>query len=250
MFPIEARIRLSRGFCWNQDDELVELRFPNGPKYWDPLSEEPSLFLLFAALGDSRDSIEEFASKYGSIANPCGLSSSEGMPRMSLRDWQKTIGEFRGYVSVLKAIGEGTAGEDEIERLTRTLHRRRYKDYVFSDPRDDAVVPLNFEVVAEGKRIRAFHRVDDLISAMEIQLIAALVNGTHFRECSQCGKPFLLTPDLNRSDKQFCSVNCRTLAGYHRKRQALEMRAQGKTLRQISRETGASLETLKRWFKQ
>ena len=62
-----------------------------------------------------------------------------------------------------------------------------------------------------------------------------------------CGKPFELTPQINRADRIFCTDNCRVKSYQRRRKQAIAMRAEGTALREIARTLNSDLPTVKRW---
>jgi hypothetical protein len=57
-----------------------------------------------------------------------------------------------------------------------------------------------------------------------------------------------MSPDVNRADRRYCSDACRSRALRSRQKQAAEMRAAGKTLREIAKVTGSDIDIIKKWL--
>jgi len=57
-----------------------------------------------------------------------------------------------------------------------------------------------------------------------------------------------MSPDVNRADRRYCSDACRSRAMRRRQKQAAEMRASGKKLREIAKATGSDRATIKKWL--
>jgi hypothetical protein len=55
-----------------------------------------------------------------------------------------------------------------------------------------------------------------LIDAMKLQLVESMIEHKRYRACEQCGKPFELTPQVNRADRIYCTDNCRVKAWQRR----------------------------------
>ena len=54
-----------------------------------------------------------------------------------------------------------------------------------------------------------------------MQVVESVVERKQYRTCEYCGKPFELTPQINRSDRVYCSDNCRVKAYQRRRKQAI-----------------------------
>ena len=87
-----------------------------------------------------------------------------------------------------------------------------------------------------------------LFDAMKLQIVEAISEQKRYRSCEFCNKPFELTPQVNRSDRMFCSDNCRVKAYQRRKREVLEQSQAGRSVKQIVKATGVELEQVKRWL--
>jgi hypothetical protein len=89
-----------------------------------------------------------------------------------------------------------------------------------------------------------------LFSAMYLQFALAIDGNRQFQRCPACGRWFQLSPGLNRANKQTCSGSCRT--GLHRRRaqQAVRLHAEGRTVKQIAKQVGSTVEKVKSWIEK
>jgi hypothetical protein len=106
---------------------------------------------------------------------------------------------------------------------------------------------VDFELVPEPKGVRLEIVLKKLLDVIHYQFAAAMADLKEYRHCRHCGKPFELTPQINRCDRQFCSDTCRVKAYQERKRQAVALRLRGHTLREICKGTGSDMATVKKW---
>jgi hypothetical protein len=73
------------------------------------------------------------------------------------------------------------------------------------------------------------------------------------RRCPVCGRWFELAPDAGedsrrrRSDRETCSTACRSKAYRERQNQARQLHAVGKTFKEIAKELGSDVKTIKGW---
>jgi hypothetical protein len=223
------------------DDELrtalrrdQEYAYPKA--LYDPFSVEPALFRIFAALDGTPESILGFAQRYGALGTIVEIDDRDFYYNQ-LATWRDRIGEMRQYVefadNYLRPAGTKrtrTQTAKAAELVTRALVWAQPQMTVQERPR----IAVGFVYV-----------VGDLWSVLSLQLAEAIVDERQFRDCDQCGKPF--ATDAARSDREFCSANCRVKAHYRRKKKAEAMRAAGKTLNEISKATGSDISTIKKW---
>jgi hypothetical protein len=90
-------------------------------------------------------------------------------------------------------------------------------------------------------------RPDSLWTAICVQFAQAIGGNKKYQKCPTCGRWFELSPGVNRANKEFCSGTCRTKATRQRKERALQLHAQGKSVREIAREVESGVDTVKRW---
>ncbi len=228
--------------CWRSADELreqyretSEVAFTN---YYNPFVKEPALFRIFANLEVEPNAILKFANQYGDFATLWNMS--EGVEYF-LEDWRLAID---GMQEAVQQADEFIAAEES--------RRKRSKN-------TKAVIELVNEILGEaeifltasqqnggiGLRMHAMN----LLSAMRLQLVDAITEEKRYRKCEHCSKPFEVSPQVNRSDRMFCSDNCRVKAYYRRKQKAVTLREEGRSLREIAAEIGSDMQTLKSWLK-
>jgi hypothetical protein len=87
-----------------------------------------------------------------------------------------------------------------------------------------------------------------LLLVMVLQFAVAVAEEQQFQQCPMCGKWFRLEPGVNKADRVFCSLSCRKKAYYRRKLKAVELHAGGKGVKEIAKELGSTVETIKGWL--
>jgi hypothetical protein len=90
----------------------------------------------------------------------------------------------------------------------------------------------------------------NLWAAILLQFALAIDGNRDYQRCPGCGTWFELSPGTNRSDRLTCSDSCRVRLVRQRREQAGQLHAQGKSPRQIAKETGAKIENVKRWIQE
>jgi hypothetical protein len=90
----------------------------------------------------------------------------------------------------------------------------------------------------------------NLIGACWWQVARWLSGHASSRPCKVCGRPIELSRDGEgfRMDREFCSAACKAKDYRARVRLAKELRAAGKTVRQIAKELGTEVETAEGWL--
>jgi hypothetical protein len=88
---------------------------------------------------------------------------------------------------------------------------------------------------------------DSLLSILWLQLALAIAGNKEYRRCYQCGRPFELAPDVNRTSRLTCSAACRNRAYRERQDRARQLHAEGKSFKQIARELESTVKTVKGW---
>jgi len=91
-------------------------------------------------------------------------------------------------------------------------------------------------------------RPHNLLGALWFQFAASIAGNKSYRACEVCGRAMEMSPDVNRADRRYCSDACRSRALRSRQKQAAEMRAARKTLREIAKATGSDMGTIKKWL--
>ena len=80
-------------------------------------------------------------------------------------------------------------------------------------------VATHFELDRETERPVLYLGASSLYAAMWFQLVDWMAGGYDFRQCSQCGRWFVVSPGSARSDKTYCGDPCRYKAYRVRKKE-------------------------------
>jgi hypothetical protein len=224
-----------------------------------PLREETGLFLNFADTEPSRAGVLAFANRYGPLGGTAEilldhgdlLSFPEGMdPEQietgeTLRHWGEQILWMRETVQSLKW---GMATSEVLPEQFGAPPQPLWPEfYAKVNGRLDGRVAV--KLLWDGKAFRSALDLlpQDLMTAMVLQLAAAVGFGKNFRKCRECGKWFELAPGLNRSSRFTCSDACRKRSYRKRRAQARAMYAGGKPFKEIAKELGSTVGTVKKW---
>jgi hypothetical protein len=94
-----------------------------------------------------------------------------------------------------------------------------------------------------------------LVGAMVCQFAVALHGAWPFKECACCHKFFRLAPGVNRANRLTCSHTCKQYLHNRRVERARQLRAAGRTIRQIVKELQVkpqnkktSVDVVKNWI--
>jgi hypothetical protein len=206
---------------------------------YDPFILEPALYRIFSRLNPTPDAVLGFANQYGDLATVEDVLDKKWV---RLLEWQEQIAIIRDMVNfadrVLTATSkrkQTTAHKDEVLALVNWLVES---------------VRTGFEASEENGVISFKAKAHTLLDAMKLQLAEAIVLEKSCRDCEHCGKPFEVTPQVSRADRLYCSDNCRVKAYQRRRKQAIKMREDGDTLREIAKVLGSDMSTIKKWVSE
>jgi transposase len=203
---------------------------------YDPFVIEPALYRIFAKLEPTPEAILAFVNKYGDIATLPELIDDGGT---SLWDWKQYIDEMKDLVEEGdKLLAAARSGKKS------TANNRKVVEFVNQLLE---TVPVYFEASERNGVITLKTHAYNLLDAVKLQLADAVVERKTYRTCEQCGKPYEVSPQFNRSDRVYCSDNCRVKVYQRRRKQAIAMRAKGDTLREIAKKLGSDVPTVKKW---
>lgn len=231
----------SRG-RFKDDDERLAKHFvlrpksKDSPSYFNAFEVEPALFKIFSALESTPQAILAFANQHGMVTD---CTDDYRLGGTSLKGWRRQIARFREQTAI---------GEKLMARPAAGSGRRKQAEDVaqFLNGLIGGIsISLQVESLSGLVDLRA--NVFELMDVITIQLAEAVAERKTYRTCDHCGKPFELTPQVNRSDRLFCSDNCRVKSYQRRRKQAIVMRAEGKALRQIAKTCLSDLPTVKKW---
>lgn len=223
----------SRG-AWLEESFGKGVMMPVKQDVYDVFETEPALFRIFASLEPTPEAILRFANEYGEIATPGPLGTINSLVR-----WEDEIVRMRGKVEtadkyIASRFANRTAGTKAALELVNEMLEE---------------VKLSPVAALRGGSIAVHLVCDELLLALNLQLAESILDQKRYRSCELCGKAFELSPQVNRSDRTFCSDTCRVKTYQQRKRRALKMREEGKSLREIVSEIGSDMQTVKGWLK-
>jgi hypothetical protein len=119
--------------------------------------------------------------------------------------------------------------------INEHLHHRASPRLLWEQNRDR----LGLYIVPEG-----------LIGALWLQFARAVERDARFRQCSECGTWFEVSPGRGRTDKQFCSTACRTRAYRKRQAEAARLHGEGRSMEEIARELESDPDTVRGWIER
>lgn len=202
---------------------------------YDPFEQETALYRIFAALEPTQDAILKFANEFGDIISPGEVRRGKCS---SFAQWKRDISKFRELLS-------------EADRLFPPLKKR--KPRVSDEVQNYASKLIDYKTrlgTFKGRDNLGICLVpDNLIEVLKLQLAYALLDGNIYRNCDFCNRPYEVTPTRSRKDRIFCSDNCRVKAYQHRRRDALQLREAGFSIKEIAARTNSEFKTVRRWVK-
>jgi hypothetical protein len=90
----------------------------------------------------------------------------------------------------------------------------------------------------------------DLLTAMWLQFWQGIGGNKDYHSCKECGRWFELSSDQSAHRtvrREFCSDPCKSRDYRRRKDRARQLKAEGKSVKEIARETDTDLDTIKKW---
>jgi hypothetical protein len=227
---------------WESKEQLGEAYAEEGEvsftNYYDPFVKEPALFRIFAALEPNETEILEFAKTYGDFCSLEGML--EGVD-YTLETWTEVITTVKEFVE---------AADDFISRQQRARSGKKLTDStlkLLNELLISADVHLSAELREGGIELKI--NVFELPYVFYLQIAEAIADLKQYRNCEFCNKPFEVSPQVNRSDRLFCSDNCRVKAYQRRKKKVIDLRKSGKSLSEIAKTTNTQFATVKDWTK-
>lgn len=212
---------------------------------YSPLRQHSALFQEFAKL-DYRDraAILEFAGEHGVLGLPARHQTVPIRSRSGRVSWYSAYGESHFdwareicYMREALRLSDHEGSVDRLRRLKWLCDRHLH----------DLAGRLSFN---SAKEPRLAIEPVSLIAAMWLQLTLAFTGGKQFPACKNCGHVFEISTDLtgSRSDREFCSISCKTKDYRKRKRTALHMAEGGTPLVDIASKINTSEVTIERWL--
>jgi len=238
---------------------------------YDPVGI-PEIFREFAGIDGSREAVSAFANKRGLL----GIEQ-DIVGRMedgeTLRDWLACVGVMRFVLSVWDAIeGENPPALDRLIKWDEKAIVWRYE----IDGEMFHVPPTDGFIAAAGRLIIArwvnsliaqhcspqiVHR--DGVSSLRIepknllgviwwQFARVLMGELTYRKCKGCGQTIEISDRFEgrRSTREFCDELCKAREFIEKKKRVCELRAAGKTLKELADEFGVDQKQIKKWVKE
>jgi hypothetical protein len=214
------------------------LTIPCDPEaYW---TETPAMFRVIIRVWESRRAKrekdlaellrwEKSDSGYAWVCrpNPKRDNAPDLPVRIIYRNWGSPSAPWEGIESLPEVANAFLRQE-----ITKGLDHGRYRAQFARDPASDRHL---FQITPTN-----------LLGALFLQLGQAIAGDREQRPCKECGKWFELVPQ-DKGRKEFCSDACKAKEYRERKKRALEMRAQGRTPKQIADEIKTGVETVRGW---
>ena len=221
-------------------------------RIYDPFTEQPTLFLKMARIGFPEknaqddpwfDKIVAFANQYGSVGHPYDALKRSDEEFSTVLDWRLTLEILLMTIAKARLIPDPGSNSDQEQTASQRHTRQAAAEMVLLDG-----IPVWVKMVGGRAGNRQFGlAVYDLWDVVRLQLSMALVGDSRFRECPTCGQPFEISRNRGRSDKQFCSQNCRVKCYQRKKARARQLFKEGRPLKQIADEVESDVKTVKGW---
>jgi hypothetical protein len=264
---------------------------------YDPLQDEPALFLTLAETKGDRDSVLTFVNKYGRLnlgPDPWielaraqrvintleDYQSALGWLRQRVTIWRHAVaGEvepLREYISwqrgrlVLRGLldrssqpvteaGPPPGSEKWHQQLSQEISDRLVEDDVIGAAYSFVTREISLQLLGARpsliylpaeRRVSFSFGIYTLWGAMMLQFAEAIAGQHDYQRCAVCSRWFELAPGVNRSDRTTCSDSCRQKRQKQRRLRALALHAEGKPPREIAREVGSDVQTVRGWIER
>lgn len=244
---------------------------------------QKALFLTFAHMSATPESILDFANHYGLLG--AGAIGPDGE---TVESWQRAIAWVKLLESLWEAARNSLAyviqehlqwGKDYVacsalpvlpgvlsgkpvlldrRALQKAGVRRNNADLVarvfvaeaLNAARAACAPDALFAEPDFKLRLIRYYRIQSLFGLIVTQLEQSnLFVPPTYGKCAACGRWFELEPGVNRADRITCSDACRQKLHRQRRAQALHLHAAGKAVEEIAAEIGSSPETIAKWIK-
>jgi hypothetical protein len=257
-------------------------------EWYEPLKRESGLFRIMASLPIDRDAIRGFADTYGLIYDELYHFDYEhkGQGYRALGTpfsiWRQTILAVRQWVTVWDLVCANDArgllnyvkrlpadlepadatnpvlanlianswpilDSSPADRIAKAKHCLRFGLWE-SELRESVTLHLRYDAKRDTF---GFSLVgEDLVVAIWAQLAMAVIDSKEFACCKVCGKPFEVSPEVARTNREYCSTPCRLKAYRARQREAARLRRRGKSLREIAKQLGSDMGTVRGWIEK
>ncbi len=255
---------------------------------YEPLSRESGLFRIFAGLPIEPNPIRKFADAHGLIydlvhrfrfVHKGREYQAIGTP---LPIWRQTILAVRHWVTIWDFVCADDARGllKYVEEFPHQLKRSdlqnpviathmAHSDPILNEPaktrlrvakerlrfgvweselRENITVHLKYDENRDtfGFRLRG----EDLAVAIWAQFAMAVIDNKEYQCCKTCGKPFEVSPEVARTNREYCGTPCRLKAYRARQREAVRLKHRGKSLKEIASKLESDVKTVRGWIKK
>jgi hypothetical protein len=178
-----------------------------GPEDFESYEPSSALFLDFANMPLTAEGALEFASEHGRLGGTVETSVGQRSAE-HLDDW---FHHSRRIRELWETCTLAASGGEKAEKLYASIADQITPEIQLAKP----------AMVCEPDSPRPRVRIvpSSLLTAMYLQLAAAVDENKQFQKCRHCGGHFELSPGVNRADKIFCSESCRVMEYRRRKDQ-------------------------------
>lgn len=252
------RLRYRSDAQWNKQirrrpKEAWDVTALSDAKIYDPFSDEPALFIKLARIGfpernEPNDpwfaKIVDFANRYGSVGHPYNTITQTGEDCSTAFDWRLALEVlWRTFAEAQLLPSSGAALHREPSASLRKARELVAEKVLLGG------IPVWARTIGARAGARQFgFVVYDLWDVVRLQMSMALLGDSRIRECPTCDQPFEISAQRGRSDKQFCSQNCRVKWYQRKKSRARQLQQEGWTLPQIAEELESKVQTVKGWL--
>jgi hypothetical protein len=216
-------------------------------RYYPMRRENAGLFREFGELSyTDKDSMLGFARRYGGL----GLHTDHQTRRFRDEngDWVDHLAFGESYLQWALEICHMREGlRWQTRKRRRGIEESRRLKWLFDRNLQHVQFRMGFDPTGE---LKVLLQPLTLISAMWLQLAMAISGEKRFVACKFCHRPFEISTDTTgfRSHREFCTDSCKTKDYRKRKRTALRLASEGKTVREISDKISTDNATVRAWL--
>lgn len=202
------------------------------------INDRPRLFLELAEIKNTGEML--------SFVSRNGLLDSVGPPGIpNFASQSKLLG---GVIPSFNTLADFVVESMFINRALRAWSCGNDQNENFDFEVEFISKRLSNAQIGVDHRLRIVSQSGRLIDAIWVQIANAINAGQKISQCGHCGKFFEVGGGASRTDKSYCGNTCMVAAYRARKRAALQLRSEGASLREISKQTGSDVSTVKGWL--
>jgi hypothetical protein len=274
-FAWQRPVKRTKGFVWERHawerDGSKQFLVPAPGAAFVDYEPKVELFRDFAALDRTPAAILKFANSYGALLPaPRTGNQHECVWSQELGYWREQVDAMKDLVGLVDILHSSDLqphrnafrrwpprGPEHGKVLERLATSSDYNDLACAAaaPLVGAMIHLlrydldeKYTWDTRTKQAELHLVPHDLRAFMLLQLGRSLVGGWRLQRCPGCQRWFRLAPGVGRADKTMCSPSCRFKVYRLRKKRAVELRAKGRTVKQIAKALKADVDKVKKWI--